>query len=203
MRQVSRGRIMFIGEDLADALLAIVSGDTEELGQVLIRTGDSNKADQAALEAYKQAGEGVAGAINAVASKTVLGAAVSLGNAAKGYRWTGTGPDYYDCSGLMYRACQKAGYKGPRFTTSTVRAMPGFVKVASPATQGPGLKVATTGDIVLWLPGQGGPTGHMGVVSGPDQFYSARSVRSGIGYSKISTFRKAQPTYLRFVGTKK
>lgn len=183
-RQVAKGRVLNTMEDLSDAFLAIATGDTQALAGVVTREGDYNKPSAADIE------EGMEPASN-IAGGDILTAAVALGSAAKGYRWTATGPDYYDCSGLVYRAVQKVGYKGGRFTTADVKRAKGFYPVTTPKK----------GDIVLWLAGHGGVTGHMGIVSGDDTFYSARSVRSGIGYSKISTFRKASPEYLRFTST--
>lgn len=182
IRQVARGRVLNTMEDLSDAFLAITTGDSQALSGVVTRTGDYNTPSEATIdEAVVPAGK--------ISGQTLLAAAVSLGNTAKGYRWAATGPNYYDCSGLVYRAAQKVGYTGRRFTTADIKDAKGFYPVSAPGT----------GDIVLWRAGNGHATGHMGIVSGGDQFYSARSVRSGIGYSKISTFRKDPPTYLRFM----
>jgi len=180
IRQVAKGRVLNTMEDLSDAFLAIVSGDSQGLTGVVTRTGDYNQPSQAVIN------EGAAPA-QGIANAKLLDAAVALGNSAKGYRWAATGPNYYDCSGLVYRAAQRVGYTGRRFTTADVDDVKSFQPVDKPSN----------GDVVVWLAGQGGTTGHMGVVSGSDMFYSARSVRSGIGYSKISTFRKARPHYLR------
>ena len=49
LRQVVKGRIMDTPDDLSDAFLAIVSGDTKGLTEVLSRTGDFNKFDQAVI----------------------------------------------------------------------------------------------------------------------------------------------------------
>lgn len=184
IRQVFKGRVMNIGEDLTDTFVAFTTGDTDALAGILARTGDSATADKAEAAA----GFGNNTPVPPNPNSGLVAAAQRRGQAAKGYRWTATGPDYYDCSGLMWRACQDIGYKGPRFTTADVRQRKGFTVVA----------VGVPGDIVLWPAGSGGPTGHMGVMTGADQFYSARSVRSGIGTSKISTFRKTKPLYVRF-----
>jgi len=182
-RQVAKGRVLNTMEDLSDAFLAIARGDTQALAGVASREGEYNRPSAADIELGMAPAEGIA-------SGNLLNAAVSLGTAAKGYRWAATGPNYYDCSGLVYRAAQKVGYKGSRFTTADIKSKDGFSSVDTPKI----------GDIVLWQAGRGGVTGHMGIVSGDDMFYSARSVRSGIGYSKISTFRSATPEYLRFQG---
>lgn len=202
---VFRGRVENLGEDVSDAFLAFVQGDSDALGEVLARKGGSNEADQAELNVYKNivsVGVGIGNTGDAVAGgigqgldelekrlgKSLALAAVTLGDKAKGYRWTATGPDYYDCSGLMWRACQAVGaYRGTRFTTASFAAMTHgkFTKVDTPSVN----------DVVLW------PGHHMGVCTGNDQFYSARSRKTGIGYSKISTFRKGSaPVYYR-VGT--
>lgn len=188
VRQVFKGRVMNIGEDLTDSFIAVVSGDTDALGEVLTRTGDANKANESVTgNGQPQASDG----------NGIAGVAVTLGKAAKGYRWGSTGPEYYDCSGLMWRACQKVGYTGPRFVTATVMGMPGFKRIAAPATQGPNLIAATVNDLVVW------PGHHMGVITGPNKFYSARNPKAGIGYANISGFRKDAPIYLRFTHASK
>lgn len=190
IRQVARGRVMNLTEDLGDAFIAFVSGDTQALGVVLSRTGDSTTPSPEGVSAATVE----SGDVSPTAG--IANAAVTRGKKAKGYRWANTGPDYYDCSGLMWRACQDIGYKGSRFSTSDMRSRSIFKVVAGPGTTGG----AGFNDLVLWPAGSGGVTGHTGVITGTDQFYSARSVRSGIGYAKISTFRKTTPIYLRYVG---
>ena len=125
---------------------------------------------------------GIDGAVEAGTS-AVSAAAVALGKTAKGYRFGASGPDYYDCSGLMWKATRKAGvYTGGRFTTWTIGGNAAFGKVSSPVV----------GDLVVW------PTHHMGVVTGKNQFYSAKNSRDGIGYATISTWRNGEsPVYMR------
>lgn len=123
----------------------------------------------------------------------LLNKAVSLAKAAGNrYVFGAEGPNAYDCSGLVWAAAKAIGvYKGERFTTYTITHHAAdaaqFVRVATPAV----------GDIVVW--DENAAHGHMGIVSGPDQFFSARSVASGIGYGKISTMRAypVKPFYLR------
>jgi hypothetical protein len=210
-RQVSRGRVMDLGGDLSDAFIALVGADTDGLGEVLSRKGAAaapTAADLAIFNLTKGVTGGLTDATGAIAGgigsltgqlqdtlgKSLALAAVTLGSRAKGYRWAATGPDYYDCSGLMWRAAQGVGYKGFRFTTSTVGSAKGFKKISPPSAQGPGLVRATVGDLVVW------PLHHMGVVTGPNRFYSARSVKSGIGESNIAGFRKESPVYYRYGG---
>ena len=218
-RAVSRGRVMNISEDLSDAFIAVASGDTDALGEILSRKGEDAAPTTADLaiykltegvttgltdatgaiagglgDAYKELGEGIG---------NIALVAIMLGNKAKGYRWASTGPDYYDCSGLMWRACQAVGYKGSRFTTATLPGRKEFKRISAMGMQGPGLTAAGINDIVVWPPGSGGVTGHMGVITGANKFYSARSVRSGIGEASISGFRKTAPRYYRYIGPRK
>lgn len=119
---------------------------------------------------------------------TILEAALKRGKTAKGYLFGAVGPDYYDCSGLIWRATQDAGvYSGDRYTTSTILQTHQFNRIITPRID----------DIVVW--DYSGVHGHMGVISGPDQFYSARSHDSGIGYLTISSFHvyPVKPIYLR------
>lgn len=121
---------------------------------------------------------------------TILAEAKALGATAKGYRLGDEGPDYYDCSGLVYAAAKAVGvYDGFRFTTYTIRESDQFTRIASVA--------ADVDDIVVWS--ENSAHGHMGVISGPDQFYSARSVADGLGYNRISTFHvyPVGPAYYR------
>jgi len=181
-----RGRITHIGDDLPDAFLAFIRQDTDAFGEVISRKGDDLTASETA---WQNLGSSTMDTLTDVANKAKSGTAtglaaeaIKLGTAAKGYRWTATGPEWFDCSGLVWRACKNLGiYTGPRFTTYTVGALPVFERVKDPAVN----------DLVVW------PTHHMGVVTGKDQYYSAKSRRSGIGYAKISTWSKQNPIYLR------
>jgi cell wall-associated NlpC family hydrolase len=106
------------------------------------------------------------------------------------YRYASTGPDAYDCSGLIYRALVDLGYyKGVRFASATwgIQGAPIASKVTTPAV----------GDIVVW------PGKHMGVVSGNDLMYSALNPTDGILESKIShesDHAGFQPSYWRLKG---
>lgn len=120
---------------------------------------------------------------------TILDEALALGDKAKGYRFGAVGPDYFDCSGLVLEACKKAGIYASdvRFTTYTVKNSKLFERVTAPRVD----------DIVVWS--ENSAHGHMGIISGPDEFYSARSVKDGLGFLKISTFHvyPVKPFYLR------
>lgn len=120
---------------------------------------------------------------------TLLEKTRTLGHAADGYRLGGTGPSYYDCSGLVYTGAREIGcYLGFRFTTGTIAQSTEFHRIT--AAQ------AGVDDIVVW---RINGAGHMGVVSGPDRFYSAHSVATGIVESSISGFHAhpVAPYYLR------
>jgi cell wall-associated NlpC family hydrolase len=123
---------------------------------------------------------------------TILAAVLARGKKAKGYVFGAQGPDYYDCSGLVYMGTKDAGvYEGGRFTTYTIREHKEFNRIT--AAQ------AGVDDIVVWS--ENSAHGHMGVISGPDQFYSAHSPTSHpqIGYGSISGFHvyPVGPTYYR------
>lgn len=207
VRAVYKGRVLNMGEDLSDAFLAVINSDTGKLKEVLSRVGDSNTASgvdisifQPSLDAIGKPAIGVArGAgdlineLEARANTSVGLAAVMLGSKAKGYRWGASGPDYYDCSGLMWAAMKLAKvYSGSRFNTASFEGqLKGtYARVSS----SPEIE-----DIVLWPLRIPYATGHMGIVTGPDKFYSARSLKSGIGESTISSFRSYKPIVLRRV----
>lgn len=185
---VARGRVTHLPEDLSDAALSIIQGDAKGLIIVLSRHGE-NTTPTKAIEGSNvgDIAGGIANEVGSMAGNAAIAStAMELGKAAKGYRFTYAGPDYYDCSGLVYRAVQKRGYDGPRFTTYTIQHIDQFEKVSPSEVQ--------VGDIVLW------PYHHMGIVIGDDKMYSARNSHDGIGVSTISGFRGSSPVYLRFVG---
>lgn len=194
-RQVTKGRVMNLGQDLSDAFIAAASGDTNGLTAVLARTGTSNTTSEFSGTLTNKGLGNPANAADATTPKanaTILREAVNLGQAAQGYRFGASGPTYYDCSGLMWRACQKAGYTGGRFTTFTIKGNKSFTQIGDPSL---GVSQVTLGDLVVW------PTHHMGVVSAPGRFYSARSVKSGISQADIAGFGGfGKPIYMRYTG---
>jgi cell wall-associated NlpC family hydrolase len=174
-RAVSRDRAMEIPEDIRDLFIAGLAGDTNGVKAVMARRGPGLASVYAGTDQS---------APTSGSSSSLLAEAQRLGASAKGYQTGATGPDFYDCSGLVWRAMRNTGsYDGTRFTTAT------FVRLTkddvAPVT------TPATGDIVLWV-GQH----HMGVVSGKDLFYSARSVASGIRDGAIHTF-PGSPAYYR------
>jgi cell wall-associated NlpC family hydrolase len=174
IRQVVTGRVMETPQDIRDMTLALLSGDFDALQSTLAQRGENLSPDVSGTVAAGTSGESdLTGVLSNPLGSDLLAKAVQLGSAAKGYRLGATGPDYYDCSGLVWQAMKAVkAYSGARFTTSSFVGMMGkkIKRVTDPAP----------GDIVLW------PTHHMGVVSGKDKMYSAMSPRSGIGYASIS-----------------
>jgi hypothetical protein len=162
-RQAVKGRATNLPEDTRDFLLAFFTGDNTALAEVASRTGEGVHTDPDAPP--RNIGTG---------SSALLDTAVRLGNAASGgYVWGATGPDSYDCSGLVWAAAKDIGvYSGNRFTTSTFRSVASgwATETNSPAV----------GDIVVW------PGKHMGIVAGSDRYYSARSTKKGIGYATLT-----------------
>jgi len=185
VRQVIVGRAKETPGDLRDGATALLSGDIATFATVMQRRG-SNTDDASGSGSDTGTADG-ASTVGAGAS-SLANKCQELGSAAKGYQLGKSGPDYYDCSGLVWRALTVLGiYTGSRFTTAT------FEHVASKFST----KVNTpqTGDIAIWVSG-----GHMGVIVGDNLFYSARSPEKGIGTVSLSddiTYFGATPDYWR------
>jgi len=79
----------------------------------------------------------------------------------KPYRWGATGPDGYDCSGLVYAAYRAAGLHMPRLTASQM----GKTGQAVPVDQ------AKPGDIVYY--DEPGAVDHVGIYVGNHQMIDA------------------------------
>lgn len=188
MRETFVGRARDSVTDAKDLSLAFLQGDMGEVSTVFGRRGETLNAS---------VGGGVVAVsptdapIQGPSLSGLMGAVETLGSKARGYRLGATGPDYYDCSGLVWRAMRDTGiYKGSRFTTST------FANVA----KGQGWKMVTApmaGDVVLWS-GK-----HMGIATGGDGMYSARSSKMtpNIGPSTISGDSSVfgKPLYFRIM----
>lgn len=189
IRQVTKGRAGDLPEDVRDFMLALLSGDAAGLADVAARTGDAlTPATAEGVPEGSSVGTGVAGGTGGAASSSgvaLLGEMRKLGAAAGNrYVWGATGPQSYDCSGLVWRATRNIGvYKGARYTTHTFRqAAKGWANE---------VKTPAVGDVVLW-------GGHMGVVSGSNRMYSALSSKMGILESSISG-HSGTPSYWRLV----
>lgn len=168
-RQVMVGRASNTVEDLRDAALGFLSGDTGAVKDAFSRRGGGGSG-VVSSSSFPEIQTGGGGSSYGLA---VMNAAVTLGKNAKGYVWGATGPNYYDCSGLIWRACQKAKvYTGGRFTSAS---FPEVMALAIEEVQAP-----AAGDIIVWR-GK-----HMGIATGPDSYYSARSPSKGIGGASIT-----------------
>ena len=186
IRQTIVGRARDIPTDGKDAFTSLLSADWTEFGAVLARRGENVSVESDSSSGSDSTDTSGVGS-GTIVSGSYAATVVSLGKAARGYVLGGTGPSYYDCSGLLWKAAYKLGiYKGNRFTTSTFT---GIAKTWCSEQSSPNI-----GDIILW-------TGkHMGVCTGEDQMFSARSPSKGIGYSSISgdsSYFGSQPTYWR------
>jgi len=177
LRQVFTGRVKEAPDDLRDLTLAIFSGDFNAVGDVSKRRG---------VGISDSIGGGIAGGTIDVPRDDGSGAPSSLGTSAlaemrrlgsvaKGYRYAATGPDYYDCSGLVWRALNNLGiWKGVRFSSGM------FPLIVGPQL-GNRVDVPIVGDIVVW------PGRHIGMVSGNGLMYSALNSHRGIVESSIAT----------------
>jgi cell wall-associated NlpC family hydrolase len=180
LRSVLKGRAANIAEDLGDTFVAVIRGDVPTLREINARTGESTTAPQAVPTTPGASGDAV---FQSSTGGAIYANALKLGK-GKRYGWGATGPNAYDCSGLMWRACIAASaYHGARFTTTTIPFNDQFTRVTDPRPD----------DIVCWI------GSHMGVVVAKDEFYSAMNYQSGIGLAKISTWGggKRTPTYFR------
>lgn len=189
IRQVVVGRVKETPSDMRDFATAALSGDTATMQTVFSRRGsnvETDVTDTVAADTSVSTTSAVSLAASSVGSPLVA-EMTRLGTAAKGYVWGATGPSYYDCSGLVWRALKNLGlYSGPRFTSATFEAVaPKFAqRVNSPAV----------GDIIVW------PGHHIGVAINDTDMYSARSPSKGIGPSSISgdsSYFHSQPHYWR------
>jgi peptidoglycan DL-endopeptidase CwlO len=143
--------------DRRDAALAVVAG---LVLAVVAHAGG-------ALGAHVPRGRAPSGA----ASQAIAYARAQLG---KPYAWGGTGPDGYDCSGLVMEAYSSAGVTIPRTSQEQWAA-------------GPQVPVPQPGDLVFFAGGDGTPSapGHVGLVTGPHTMIEAYAP----GYPvRVSTF---------------
>lgn len=181
IRQVAVGRVDNLAEDTRDMANALLSGDTQAIQEVSQRRGENvsvksllvaqDLADASQYNVPLNAGNDNASKLMAEVQK--------LGNKASGYVLGASGPKYYDCSGLVWRALTELGlFHGTRFTTATFPGIAG--QFAYQRDYIPGMPAKPTrdfgfedavsgGDILVW------PGKHMGVALRGTVMYSARS----------------------------
>lgn len=184
VRAVFKGRVDEIPQDLGKFITALLTFDVKGLMEVasLETTPKTSVSNDVATDAPSAA----------TANTTLLSTVQALGaKATKGYSQDQdkrTGPDYYDCSGLVYRGMVTMGYDVKSFWTGNFRS------AASKYISKINAENAQPGDIVIW-------TGHMGVVAGNGQAYAAKSKKSGIGTQSIAgvTKSKGKPEYYRLI----
>ncbi|GAA3838326.1 NlpC/P60 family protein [Sphaerisporangium flaviroseum] len=103
----------------------------------------------------------------------------ALAQRGKPYRWGGTGPDGFDCSGIIYMAYRSAGLSIPR---TTFGQWPFGVKIPKGSEQ--------AGDLVFFNSGPGTSSnnpGHVGLVVSPGKMVEARCTLCGP--IKMATYR--------------
>jgi cell wall-associated NlpC family hydrolase len=176
--------------DLGDVVTAVVTGDWAAMSEVLARGADplpvrgTSVTDETSTALLRTAENGPQSA--GPSDALLLSTAHRLGDGKRYVRGT-TGPDSYDCSGLVWAAAKAAGlYSGPRFTSASWPLVAAAVatKVSSPQV----------GDVVLW-------PGHMGIVDGDGTFFSALNPSRGIATTRmefITSQKKANPAFYRF-----
>lgn len=182
---VRRGRADDLPEDVQDIFVALLTLDGAKLRTVSQRRGEGLTASKVTTSAPGPYAAGAGGS----SGTGLLSEARRIGEAASGYKYGTSGPSTYDCSGLVWRAARNIGaYDGPRFNT---QSFPIVGKRAWRQVTGE----PQVGDVVLWryyLPP------HMGIVSGPNQYYSARSQKSGIAEGSI-TGHGGTPEFFRLI----
>ncbi|ADG39892.1 prophage pi3 protein 14 [Leuconostoc kimchii IMSNU 11154] len=126
---------------------------------------------------------------DSASNSALLSKMIKLGN-GKPYVWGATGPDGYDCSGLVQAALDELGksfphYSGDQYNSSTAVSNP------------------SSGDLVFF--GEGGSQ-HVGVYGGNGRMYSAQSPQSNpnIGWANVSDWSEklAASPYRRVPGMK-
>ena len=121
-------------------------------------------------------------AVSVTAPNAIVGDAVNYAEAQLGkpYLFGGTGPDAFDCSGLMMMAYRAAGVNIARTSQQQFATLPHV-----PANQ------VVTGDLVFFAGSDGTPTapGHVGLVIGKNTMIEAYATGTPV---RISTFGTAQ-----------
>lgn len=165
-----KGRqITDVDEDIRDLVKATLTMDFDKTQEVIKRAG-SLSDNTAPVPDGGNSPEGF-GVVGGSIGGKVLVEARRLGSGAVGYRLTGIGPAYYDCSGLIWRAMVNCGINVPRFSSYT---FPLLVrnKIKVPYTE------MARGDILQW-------PGHMAIVESSTSAYNALNPSKGILSSSL------------------
>ena len=122
----------------------------------------------------------------------ILSEMQTLGKAALGYSETtdgGTGPQYYDCSGLVQTALGDLGIKVPRDTEGQWA----FFQQQGTAHSGtPSTSQLQPGDLVYaTFAGDSENPGHVGVYAGNGIMYSAQDESLGIGDASLASWESS------------
>ena len=91
------------------------------------------------------------------------------------YRYGGTDPRGFDCSGLVQYSFAKAGVRLPRTSRDIFRSS----QIVSPADRQPG-------DLVFFAISKG-KISHVGIYSGSGQFIHSPSSGKGVSYASLKT----------------
>jgi len=195
IRGVINGRGFKSFTDLGDAFLAAAEFNSTKLKAAWDETGSNNDPDTSATDAVTvPTGTITSGFSNGV---SLLAEMQRIGT-GKGYSQVKrTGPDSFDCSGLVWKAGSNLGI-WPKGTTafntaSFVTHTKAFGLVEYTDATAGGIQA---GDIIWWV-------GHMGVATDSQNFFSALSshTKPPIGTVPISAVDKEHGTHhiFRFI----
>ena len=116
----------------------------------------------------------------AVTGAQIVAEAEKLGAEAIGYELGGTGPQYYDCSGLVQAVLTSLGVPGVPRTSEEQYAWANPVSGAD----------LVPGDLVFaQFPGDGTTPGHVGIYVGGGEVYSAQDPAAGIGLASLASWK--------------
>ena len=162
-----------------------LKGIMVDLGQGMMKSA-KNAATSWWSTLWSMAGDKLGGS----GSSSALLSAVEKYGSGKPYVWGATGPESFDCSGLvMYALKQAFGINYPHYSGSQYAASTHISK-----------SQAKLGDLVFW--GSGGSE-HVGVYAGGNNYYSAQSPSQGIGMNTLSSVvGKGSPLFARVQGLK-
>jgi cell wall-associated NlpC family hydrolase len=106
-----------------------------------------------------------------VASAAVASALAQVG---KPYKWGASGPDAFDCSGLVYHAYKNAGLPFPRTTAALLAHLP-FARSVS-------LSALEPGDLIFY----GNPIHHVAIYTGNGRIVHAPHTGSNVSTGTVA-----------------